>query len=272
MKIACWNVRGFNKPLKQSNAQGLIKKHNLSILGLLEVKVKACLVDRMMATNFPGMSFIHNFLLSDKSRVLLMWNNSVVNVDLLEMTDQVNHVNVVFLHSNRVFVISFVYGLNSVVERRPLWDFLMGCGDSVVLPWMVLGDFNCVRFPHEKMGGLLIRPRDIVDLGRCISHLELSDVNHVGCFFTWSTLAISSKLDRVMDNHHWTQSNLDVFVDFLAPGCFSDHAYSVVSIFRDSVRRATPFKFFNMWTLHPDYHSLVGDNWFYGGGGTHSLY
>ncbi|XP_073041793.1 uncharacterized protein [Primulina eburnea] len=249
MKIACWNLRGFNKPLKQRNAQGFIKKRNLSILGLLEVKVKEHLVDRMMATNFPGLSFIQNFLLSDKILILLMLNISFVIVDLFEMTDQVIHVNVVCLHSHRVFVISFVYGLNSVVERRPLWDFLMGRGDSVVLPWKVLGDFNCVLFPHEKMGGLPIRPCDIVDLRRCISHLELSYVNHVGCFFTWSTLAISSKLDRVMVNHHWTQSNLDVFVDFLVSGCLSDHACSVVSIFRDSVCRATPFEFFNMWTI-----------------------
>lgn len=95
-----------------------------------------------------------------------------------------------------------------------------------------MGDFNCVRYSHEKLGGLSIRPYDMVDLGNCISHLELSDVNHVGCFFTWFSLMVSSKLDRVMVNHHWTQSNLDVFADFLAPGCFSDHACNVVTISR----------------------------------------
>lgn len=41
-----------------------------------------------------------------------------------------------------------------------------------------------------------------------------------------------------------------------------------MSIFRDTFRRASSFKFFNMWTLHSGYNQLVYDNWFYVGGGT----
>ncbi|XP_073149148.1 uncharacterized protein [Henckelia pumila] len=166
MKIASWNMRGFNKPLKQRHVQGVLKKYNLSVLGILEVKVNVNLVDRMMDTKFPGMSFMHNFHMCTNSRILVMWDSKDVRLDVLGMSDQVIHVSVV----------------NSVVARRPLWDFLINHGENISLPWILLGDFNCVRYPHEKMGGIPIAPRDMEDLRNCINRLELSDVNHVGCY------------------------------------------------------------------------------------------
>ncbi|XP_073149026.1 uncharacterized protein [Henckelia pumila] len=210
-------MRGFNKPLKQRHVQGVLKKYNLSILGLLEVKVNVNLVDRMMNTKFPGMSFMHNFHMCTNSRILVMWESKAVRLDVLGMSDQVIHVSVVCLHSQRVFLASFIYGRNSVVAWRPLWDFLINHGENISLPWILLGDFNCVRYPHEKMGGNPIVPKDMADLRNCINRLELSDVNHVGFYYTWFSLAVSSKLDRVMVNHHWSESNLDVFADFVAP-------------------------------------------------------
>ncbi|XP_073149348.1 uncharacterized protein [Henckelia pumila] len=211
-------MRGFNKPLKQRHVQGVLKKYNLSILGLLEVKVNVNLVDRMMDTKFSAMSFMHNFHMCTNSRILVMWESKAVRLDVLGMSDQVIHVSVVCLHSQRVFLASFIYGRNSVVAWRPLWDFLINHGENISLPWILLGDFNCVRYPHEKMGGNPIVPKDMADLRNCINRLELSDVNHVGFYYTWFSLAVSSKLDRVMVNHHWSESNLDVFADFVAPG------------------------------------------------------
>ncbi|XP_073151778.1 uncharacterized protein [Henckelia pumila] len=174
MKIASWNMRGFNKPLKQRHVQGVLKKYNLSVLGLLEVKVNVNLMDRMIDTKFTGMSFLHNFHMCTNSRILVMWDSKDVMLDVLA---------------------SFIYGRNSVVARRPLWDFLINHGENISLPWILLGDFNCVRYPHEKMGGIPIVPRDMADRRNCINRLELSDVNHVGCYYTWFSLAVSSKLD-----------------------------------------------------------------------------
>lgn len=140
MKIASWNVRGFNKLLKQKNAQGMIK-NILSIFGLYEVKIKEQIIDRIMETKFSGMSFIHNFHLCDKSRILVMWNNSMVKVDLIFMTDQVIHVNVVCLGSQRVFIASFIYGLHSVVDRRPLWSGLKSFGENINIALDFIGRF-----------------------------------------------------------------------------------------------------------------------------------
>ncbi|XP_073121700.1 uncharacterized protein [Henckelia pumila] len=161
-------------------------------------------------------------------------------------------MRVSFLHTHRIFDTSFIYAFNTRAERILLWDSLKSRGDGMTLPWILMGDFNCLRYHHERSGGEPIAPRDLVDLSRL--HLQLSDVNHVGCFFTWFNSTISSKFDWVMVNHLWNQLNLDVFAEFVAPGCYSDHAYSVVTVFREEAKRATPFKFFNMWTTHVDYN------------------
>lgn len=46
MKIACWNVRGFHKPLKQGSVQTLVNK--IDIFGLLESKFDGRALESML--------------------------------------------------------------------------------------------------------------------------------------------------------------------------------------------------------------------------------
>lgn len=74
MKIACWNIRGFNKPLKQKSVQAMVKLHNLDILCLLETKLDIAALDKFQRIRFTGMSCINNFAYSTKIRIALFWN------------------------------------------------------------------------------------------------------------------------------------------------------------------------------------------------------
>lgn len=49
-------------------------------------------------------------------------------------------------------MITFCYGSNSALGREQLWDFLKACS-PVSCPWIILGDFNVVRWDSEKSGG-----------------------------------------------------------------------------------------------------------------------
>lgn len=79
MKMCCWNIRGFNSPLKQKCVQNMIKNHNLDMVCLLETKLDLVALNKATNLRFNGMSFIHN-MSSSNIRVLLLWNDQMVNV------------------------------------------------------------------------------------------------------------------------------------------------------------------------------------------------
>ena len=64
-----------------------------------------------------------------------------------------------------------------------------------------------------------------------------------------------------MVNNEWTQKGITAQAHFDPPGKFSDHSPCLVSLLGANDRGATPFKFFNMWAKHDNFHSLVRTSW-----------
>lgn len=137
------------------------------------------------------------------------------------------HVHVSCLLSMKTFLATFVYGLNKIVQRRPLWESLKRMGSSISCP------FNNVLSTEENKGGLQIKNYEISDFVDCVASIDLIDIKYVGCFYTWSSPRVCSKLDRVMVNNDWIGSKFMGFADFIAPGSIFDHALSLVSCFEE---------------------------------------
>lgn len=80
---------------------------------------------------------------------------------------------------------SFVYCLNTLNERKLLWEELKN-QESLArnLPRVVYGDFETIRKVEEKRGGV-----DVVDtygeeLNLCCNATHLEDLRFMGNFFT----------------------------------------------------------------------------------------
>lgn len=113
-----------------------------------------------MNLRFQGLSYIHNSSSQEKIRILLLWNATVVSVTLMDMSEQLIHVRVDCRRSSSSFLATFVYGLHTKANRKPLWCFLNGMGRIIFEPWIVLGDFNSYLNPDdEQEGHLLITTR-----------------------------------------------------------------------------------------------------------------
>ncbi|XP_058198418.1 uncharacterized protein LOC131313940 [Rhododendron vialii] len=85
------------------------------------------------------------------------------------------------------FVATFIYEANCYLDRQQLWIDLQQ--HYVITPWVVLGDFNAIRNPKEKLGD---------------AH-------------------ISTKIDRVLVNESWIKDFCWSNAHFLNPGV-SDHS------------------------------------------------
>ncbi|KAK4413653.1 hypothetical protein Salat_2778100 [Sesamum alatum] len=72
MKIGFWNMRGFNRPLKHNGVAHLIKNNQLCLLGILETKLAASAIPRILSQSFPGWCQTNNFDTITGGRILII--------------------------------------------------------------------------------------------------------------------------------------------------------------------------------------------------------
>ncbi|XP_026451799.1 uncharacterized protein LOC113352157 [Papaver somniferum] len=145
----------------------------------------------------------------------------------------------VFSSSKQAITLNFagdfvtaVHASFDLVARRRLWRQL-GLG-FISIPWLVLGDFNCVLRLDEKNGGRTIKEIYMNEFGSWISDNGLVEADVIGEKYTWSNCRsgfqlIVSKHDRAIVNEAWPSR--------------------------------VPFIIQKMWFSHPTFIELVEENW-----------
>ncbi|XP_051148240.1 uncharacterized protein LOC127263286 [Andrographis paniculata] len=260
MKIGVWNIRGIHQTPKQIELVKLIKDLSIHLFGVLETKCNDTYFADFVRRRLPSWEFTHNFSRVKGGRIGIFWDPVFITVDTLEIEEQCISLRVACKVTSSIVVVTVVYGFNSLVKRRTLWDSLLRIGSAINEPWMVLGDFNSVLSAADRVRGRVVRPYDYKDFLSCVTALGLTDLPSAGCRYTWSNNNIWAKLDRVMVNHGWLAANFWSSVNFLAPS-LSDHSPAVASIFAEPMVKRASFKFFNMWTSHPSFSDIVRAAW-----------
>ena len=79
-------------------------------------------------------------------------------------------------------------------ERRLLWEEMSSLHSWWNVPWCVLGDFNVVRFPMERLGVVNFTQamHDFIDF---ISVHGLLDIPMASGRYTWSNSIFGSRID-----------------------------------------------------------------------------
>ncbi|KAK4426526.1 hypothetical protein Salat_1421200 [Sesamum alatum] len=118
-------------------------------------------------------------------RILIIWNPVIIDLQPEDISQQVIHCRVTNKSSQLSFYITFTYGLYTVVNRRSMWEKLFELGKPMIMPWLILGDFNCVKSPTEKQLGVPPTWYELKDFTDCCLSLGLHDAPTTGCFYTW---------------------------------------------------------------------------------------
>ncbi|XP_022847501.1 uncharacterized protein LOC111370020 [Olea europaea var. sylvestris] len=229
MKLAFWNIRGMNSPLKQNGIREFIKQRCIDIMGILETKLGDQKLMRILRNKFDGFMYVNNFGTHRAGRILILWNPSKAFLDVMEVYPQIIHCKATCKVTSYTFLVSFVYGFHTVVNRRPLWNNIMEFNASISSPWLILGDYNNVLKFDEKCNGADVTPYEIKDLKNCCLHEGLMDMWSIGCYYTWTDGSVWNKIDRAMINDIWVQNGAYVVANFLPSSCLSEHSPCVVS-------------------------------------------
>ena len=187
INLSSWNIRGLNQPHKQEEVRTLISSHKITLCGLNETKVRSARSSTIAKSLLPGWKFLFNYSKHKVGRIWVAWEPSQVSICLLSTTYQVIHTSVNILDSQQSFLASFVYGMNSDLERSTLWAELSTFSQSAhSQPWIVLGDFNSMRFPSEKVGGDISWDSAMESFNICCHATEIDDLKFTGHQLTWS--------------------------------------------------------------------------------------
>lgn len=117
-----FNVRGLNN--KQTPVKDFISVNKLSLVALLETKVqkeKAREISRRISPRFNWeFNYDHHHL----GRIWLGWDPSLWKVLVVASSSQHITCSIMKVDTNVSMLISFVYGLHTYSDRRPLWEDL----------------------------------------------------------------------------------------------------------------------------------------------------
>lgn len=269
-KIAAWNIRGLNETNKQRVVRELIGREGLDICGILETKVASKKLVKICDKVFGNWRWISNIRsCRGRTRIILGWNSDVVNVDVLDHTDQVMHCFIRQIPTGLEMFCSFVYASNKYMDRRFLWESIVkhkGCvGEN---SWAILGDFNVGLNPSDKEPGNSRVSREMADFRECLEQAEVFDVNQTGVRFTWiqkmmetdRSRGVIKKLDRVLVNDVMVDKHPRVFADFL-PFNISDHSPATLNFPGAVKKKPKSFKFNNHLASKPGFLPAVKDTW-----------
>ncbi|KAK9733140.1 hypothetical protein RND81_04G046300 [Saponaria officinalis] len=240
MKIGVWNVRGMNDAIKQHEVVSFFKPNNLDIMGINKTRIKYGRFDTVL----------NNYISHPNGRLWVIWSRMNMKVHVLSVGSQWIHLCVEEATCHKISV-TFVYGLNDVAGRVALWDFL---GNSITqMPWLVLGDLNCVRTDYERISNVPPNLSVMTDFNNVISNAGLEEMSTFG-HEKWM------RLDRVLINSVWLSDFPNSSAVALGAGV-SDHSPLTVSVSSAPVLKPRLFRFLNCWIEDAKFLPIVTEVW-----------
>ncbi|KAI8536166.1 hypothetical protein RHMOL_Rhmol10G0235300 [Rhododendron molle] len=123
-------------------------------MGVVETKVRFSNIQATVTNCFPkDWLWMDNFTNGPVARILLSWDKDIFSVHLEFKSEQMLVVKVELCQGNKSFLLSIVYGHNSIIDRRVLWRNLKrgGAGDNKSKLDRVLSNIEWLdSFPHAE--------------------------------------------------------------------------------------------------------------------------
>ncbi|XP_026443572.1 uncharacterized protein LOC113343651 [Papaver somniferum] len=264
MRVFYWNAQGLAKDGERAKLKELYHLHKPDVICIAEPKV-FCTTRFVRSLRLDDFSddVITNEVVGEKGNIWVLWRNYLARPGILSSSKQA-----ITLNFDGDWITA-VHASCDPAARRNLWQQL-GLG-FVSVPWLVLGDFNCILRLDEKKGGRSILSIYMNEFRSWISDNGLVEADSIGKKYTWSNCQsgdrrIVSRNDRAVVNDAWNYKYENWRCKSLPRIC-SDHSPLFGYAF-DSPRPArAPFRIQKMWLDHPRFMQLVKDNWnlpFYG--------
>ncbi|GKB25158.1 RNA-directed DNA polymerase, eukaryota [Tanacetum coccineum] len=192
--------------------------------------------------------------------ILCVWDPRLFVKDNSTVSDSFLAISGTWIPSSTKLLVISVYAPQDLTERRMLWDFIHHLIDSWDGECVLLGDFNEVRFEHERRGSLF-NSHGANSFNNFITRTGLIDLPLEGYSFTWAHKSASkmSKLDRFL-----ISEGLLALFPSISALCLDKHLSDHRPILLRELNvdyGPTPFRFFHSWSSRKGFDKMVEDSW-----------
>lgn len=203
-----WNMRGFNKQTKHEVVRSWMKNQSFLFGGLIETRVKEKKAEKIVSSVFQNWEFMSNYEHNNLGRIWVVWKPSVRLTPVFKSSQLVT-CSVLLQGKEEEFFSSFVYALNTVEERKSLWEDIRNHHNAPMFKnkkWVLMGDYNEILEgeEHSEFGNATRVPNGMRDFQEVVSQCRLTDMGYQGPLFTWCNKReeglICKKLDKVLIN------------------------------------------------------------------------
>ena len=262
MKILTWNIQGGKKLQAIGDINHYITTFKPDILFILET----------MTTNSTSRNVIRGFRfqkhiiinpMGHSGGLWVCWNNDSILVQNYTLVDRCAHLNVLYKPTNEQILVSGAYFPAQNPDKDPFWESMSTFYENIHTPWILVGDFNELLQPSDKLGGNPVTLNQCQRLPRFINRTIATDIACLQQSFSWKSQShpgLYQRLDRAIASTSFAHKFPNAFIKY---GTFtsSDHA----PMFFDTNSEALPsnriFRFQNSWTLYEEPTKIVKQKW-----------
>ncbi|CAI9115734.1 OLC1v1016720C1 [Oldenlandia corymbosa var. corymbosa] len=163
----------------------------------------------------------------------------------------------------------FVTGLFSLLlmadQRSSVWNEIKTILSAYRLPWIVLGDFNQILSPVDKLGGNRVSVFSNI-LGELLLQFKMNELPYTGNHYTWTNK--KKGVDRIVERFDWAFATEDWLGHFTQasvinlPIAVSNHDPIVLHLFgQNRMTQRKPLRFEKFWASIDVAENIVGKVW-----------
>ncbi|XP_060961739.1 uncharacterized protein LOC133031956 [Cannabis sativa] len=269
MKILAWNCRGLGNAAIVRQLKELIRKSNLEVLILSEVRLKEekcfCLMRKLQ---FPGICYVPP--MGTGGGLALCWR---LGVDCNIQNADKNLITGIISSDplDRPWMVMGIYGPPSYGDKEDFWKNLGEIVDQCNLPMLLMGDLNGTLKDGECLNYVKASSttRYSFDLRRMVHRTGLIDLGYTGVKYTWfkhnmdPLVGVSLKrarLDRALASTDWRIVWPNAIVTHLT-ATSSDHNPILLDSSGGKYCTKPQFKYEMMWERDPRVFWVVKQAW-----------
>ncbi|XP_049381299.1 uncharacterized protein LOC125845827 [Solanum stenotomum] len=198
-------------------------------------------------------------------RIWVIWDENWYETNIIRCTAQIVHCLIKDRTKGHQIVLTMIYGYNTIEQRKEMWLELNTLAQGITQPWLITGDFNALLTPQDRLAGANVSLNEVKDFADCVKDIGVTELQWQVHYYSWTnkqhaTDRISNRIDRVFGNYEWMEKWGHVTTEYGNPS-ISDHCPMQLTMQITQHNVKVKFKFFNVWTEHDSFMSLVESVW-----------
>ena len=264
MKIVAWNVQGAKKGQIREELRYLKQVQQPDLMFLIETMT----AEEHTRQILPQLGFDHyDYILPvNHSRgIWVLWNTKNIMANVLLKEERAIHMLIFDIVIQKFSIISGIYAPVQSRQKDVFWNHLRNLNGIIDMPWCLIGDFNELETPEDKVGGYPVGPTRLTRLPNFLNFCQAASLPVLGRSFTWKKRIhghlVFEKLDRAIGRRDWCCQYPDCRV-LAGPLTCSDHCYVLLDTHpAQLVQRKSLFRYQPNWSHYHDAQSIVRKKW-----------